>query len=77
MNQEDMNYIEHEVKIRVLQEKNLDIYKAFERIDARFESIDRRFEHLENKISSQFICIIGTLITLFGGLMLTKFFGGQ
>jgi chaperonin cofactor prefoldin len=50
--------IDQEVRIRVL-----------EKIAA---SLDRRFEHLESKLDSQFKWTIGIMITMFGGLIITK-----
>jgi len=65
-------YIDHEVRIQILE----DVVK---KIDYRFEKIDQRFEHMENKMDSQFKWIIGTLvgtmlstIAMFGGVILTK-----
>jgi|GEM_PF-3480728 hypothetical protein len=53
-------YVDHEVRIRLL-----------EKIAA---SIDKRFEHLENKIDSHFKWNVGIMLTLFGSLLVTKFF---
>jgi chaperonin cofactor prefoldin len=52
------NHIDHEVRIRLLEKIA--------------ESIDKRFEHLENKIDSQFKWTIGVMITMFGGIIITK-----
>lgn len=57
MNTED-TVLDHEVRVRVL-----------ERIA---NSIDNRFEHLEAKLDSQFKWTIGIMITMFGGLIITK-----
>lgn len=45
-------YIEHEVKLRVLKETS----------DDKFSSIDRRFDHLESKIDTNFHIILGIFI---------------
>lgn len=50
--------IDTEVRIRIL-----------ERIA---ESIDKRFVHLESKLDSQFKWTLGIMITMFGGLIITK-----
>jgi hypothetical protein len=68
MQQSDQNYIEHEIKIRLLEAKNSDMYKTFDKID-------RRFEHLENKIDNQFKWIIGSIVGLFCGTFLPLFAG--
>ena len=49
-------YIEHEVKLRVLASKNDDMHKTF-------EAIDRRFDRLESKFESSFIMLVGLIIT--------------
>jgi hypothetical protein len=59
--------IDHEVRIRLLE-------KIAASLEKRFELVDRRFEHLENKIDSQFKWTIGIMITMFGGILLTKLF---
>lgn len=65
MNKDNENYIykdkdtlDHEVRLRLL-----------ERIAT---SIDTRFEHLESKMDNQFKWTIGIMITMFGGLIITK-----
>jgi hypothetical protein len=69
-------YIEHEVKIRLLEGNQ-------SRFETTFKSINERFQHLENKMDSHFKWTMGTIIAmilsivaLFGGLILTKFMGG-
>lgn len=61
------NYIEHEVKLRVMKEVN---NEKSQQIEKRFDQIDIRFLHLENKIDTQFKWIIGTMIALFGSTFL-------
>lgn len=51
MHKDTEQYIEHEVRIRLLEKIA--------------EKIDIRFEHLENKIDSHFKWILGTMIALF------------
>jgi hypothetical protein len=54
------NLVDHEVRIRLL-----------ERIA---DSIDKRFDRLDEKMDNQFKWIIGTMVTMIGGLILTKVF---
>lgn len=67
-------YIEHEVKIRVLEAKHDEIYREFgkiadmfKKIDHGFELtdklIDRKFELLDAKIESRTMLIVGLIIT--------------
>jgi len=49
-------YIEHEVKLRVLESKNSDIYQ-------KFDNIDRRLDKLESKFEMGFIMLVGLIIT--------------
>jgi hypothetical protein len=58
MHKDTDQYIEHEVRLRLL-----------ERIAT---SIDKRFEHLENKIDNQFKWTMGIMITMFASLIITK-----
>lgn len=58
-------YTEHEVRIRMLE-------RIAGSIESRFQQIDAKFMHLENKIDNQFKWIIGTIVTLFGTMILTK-----
>jgi tetrahydromethanopterin S-methyltransferase subunit G len=84
INDKDEDYIEHEVQIRMHSAQFEKIDKRFEKIDSRFEKIDKRFESMQNhmnmnfhrldsKIDSHFKWTIGIMITMFGGLILTKF----
>ena len=52
----DEKYFEHEVRIRLLEEL--------------IEHVNARFDKLDNKMESQFYWTIGTIITLFGGVIL-------
>ncbi len=49
-------YIEHEVKLRVLENKNTDIYSKFDKIEQRFDRLESRFE-------SGFTMLVGLIIT--------------
>ncbi len=53
-------YVEHEVKIRVIQEMS-DAH--FTRIDETFRKIDQRFDKLESKFENGFIMLVGLIIT--------------
>jgi hypothetical protein len=57
MNEQD--FISHEVRIRLLEKIS--------------ETNERRFDRLETKIDSHFKWTLGIMITMFGGLILTKF----
>ncbi len=48
--------IDHEVRIRLLEKIA--------------ENIDKRFDKLDSKIDSHFYWVLGTVITLFGGIIL-------
>jgi hypothetical protein len=61
MNKDTESYIEHEVRIRLLEKIS--------------EKIDIRFENLENKIDSHFKWTLGTMIALFGSTFLPLFGG--
>lgn len=60
-------YIEHEVKIRVLESKNEDIYKTFHRIGADINSLENKLDAdikaLDAKLESRFMILIGLIIT--------------
>ena len=58
MSEESENYIDHEVRI-ILLEKIC-------------EKIESRFQHIENKMDNQFKWTISIMITMFGGLIITK-----
>ncbi len=49
-------YIEHEVKLRVLESKHDEIYKEFDKID-------NRLSRLESKFEMGFIMLVGLIIT--------------
>jgi hypothetical protein len=55
---EDERYIDHESRIRLLEELN-------KRVEAKFDKIDE-------KMDNQFKWIIGTIVTMIGGLIITK-----
>ena len=52
-------YIEHEVKLRVMKEVN---DEHFLKIDAEFAKLDSRFDKLESKFESGFIMLVGLVI---------------
>ncbi len=49
-------YIEHEVKLRVLASKNEEVYK-------KFDTIDQRFDKFEQKFETRFLMLVGLIIT--------------
>jgi hypothetical protein len=56
MSKSEENYIEHEVKIRLQDEK--------------YQIMQRTLDKIDSKMDSQFKWIIGTIITMFGGIIL-------
>jgi hypothetical protein len=60
-------YIEHEVKLRVIKEVNderfLKVDERFLKVDEEFKKIDQRFDKLESKFESGFLMLIGLVIT--------------
>ena len=59
LNNMNETHIDHEVRIRLMEE----LYKKLE----------TKFDRLDDKMDNQFKWIIGTIITMFVGLVLTKF----
>jgi hypothetical protein len=51
-------FIDHEVRIRVMEEMS--------------KRIEKRFDIIDAKMDNQFKWIIGTIITMIGGLIVTK-----
>lgn len=60
-------YIEHEVKLRLHSEQ----FKIQER---NFNELKHSFKALSKELHDQFKWTVGTMIALFGGLIITKFF---
>lgn len=60
LTKDQQNYIEHEVRIRLMEDKH--------------QSFEKRFDKLEAKIDSQFHWILGTILGLIG--ILISMFGG-
>jgi len=58
MQTQQEQYISHETRIRVMEKLS--------------ESIVSRLDRLDEKMDNQFKWIIGTIITMVGGLILTK-----
>lgn len=56
MNKAEENYIEHEVRIRVVEEVHKDIKISL--------------NNIETKMDSQFKWILATVLSLFGGIIL-------
>lgn len=65
MNQEQ--YIDHEVRIRVLQEIASDTKSVLKSLEDKLDSYQL---HVETKMDNQFKWIIATILTLFGGIIL-------
>lgn len=67
MNQEQ--YIEHEVKLRVMKEKNSEQYVAFKEA---VKDLRDDMRHIDTKMDSQFKWTLGIMLSIFGALILTK-----
>lgn len=52
-------YVDHEVRIRLMEELN--------------KRVELRFDRIDEKMDNQFKWIIGTIVTMIGGLIITKF----
>ena len=52
-------HINHEIRIRLLEELN--------------KRVETRLDRIDEKMDNKFKWIIGTIITMVGGLFLTKF----
>lgn len=68
------NFIDHEVRIRLLENIAKNIDKRFDAIDLKIENMVNKLEH---KMDTQFHWVLGTFIaftlsmaTLFGGIIL-------
>lgn len=59
-------YIEHEVKLRLNDER-------FKLQDKNFNDLKHSFKELSKELHDQFKWTLGIMITLFGGLIITKF----
>jgi hypothetical protein len=60
MSKDTEQYIEHEVRLRLIESQNTDIYRKFEKIEERIERI---FDKLDSKIHSNFLWTIGLIGT--------------
>ncbi len=63
MKNHNENYIEIEVRVRILED-------IAAKIDKRFDKIDDKFKHFESKIDNQFHWMLGIMMTMFGGIIL-------
>lgn len=66
MNSEDKAYIDHEVRVRLLEEIAKDNKGRFDKLDER---IDKTFHTLLNMQVGTIVAII----VMFGGLLLTRY----
>ena len=60
--------IDHEVRLRVQEERSQDFKEIF-------QDIRNTMHHMDNKIDSQFKWTLAILFSLFGTLILSKLFG--
>jgi hypothetical protein len=57
MHKLEENYIEHEVRIRLQEERNTDFKNTLNKIE-------ERFIHMDNKMTNQFYWILGTILAI-------------
>ena len=62
-------HLDHEVRIRLMEELNKRVEHQFEKINQTILSMNIE---LNQKIDNQFKWVIGTIVTMVGGLILTK-----
>jgi len=67
---EQENYIQHEVKLRMNDER---FTKIDMRLDETIKNMNDEFKSLRKENFNHFVATIGVLIALFGGVMLTKY----
>jgi hypothetical protein len=66
----DEQFIDHEVRLRVNEECIKDLKQSCKDIRQDIKDV---MQHVDNKLDSQFKWTIGIMITMFVGLILTKF----
>jgi predicted mannosyl-3-phosphoglycerate phosphatase (HAD superfamily) len=49
-------YIEHEVRLRVIETHNTEIYQKFNKIDEKIDSLEEKFE-------TRFLMLVGLVLT--------------
>jgi hypothetical protein len=69
MNEETQQYIEHEVRLRVQEQNSIDLRNDMKQFK---DDVMNSVRHLDLKLDSQFKWTIGIMITMFGGLIITK-----
>lgn len=67
MNKAEENYIDHEVRVRVLEGTTKEIKDTLIRLE---DKMDNTFKYLSGKMDSHFKWILATILTLFGGIIL-------
>lgn len=75
---ETEKYTDHEVRIRLQEERHADLKDIFNKIEGRFTHIeekfmhieekfmhiDEKFMHLDNKMTTQFYWMLGTMLAI-------------
>lgn len=61
----DEQYIDHEVRIRVQEERSYEMKEIY-------QDIRNTMQHMDNKIDTQFKWTIALIFAMLGGLILTK-----
>jgi predicted mannosyl-3-phosphoglycerate phosphatase (HAD superfamily) len=56
MNASQEQYIEHEVRLRVIESHNTEIYEKFNKIDQKIDSLEEKFE-------TRFLMLVGLVLT--------------
>ena len=66
MNKREKAYVDHEVRVRLLEETYRKSDMRFASIDTKFAAIDARFITLDTKIDSHFRWTLGTMVAIAG-----------
>jgi hypothetical protein len=69
----DARFDSHESRFDTIDRRFDIVDRRFEAVDRRFEGVDRRIDNLDDKISRQFIWLVGiqvtTLVAIVGALL--------
>jgi hypothetical protein len=70
MNKENEQYIDHGVRIRIQEQNSIDLRNDMKQLK---DDVMNNIRHMDLKLDSQFKWTLGIMVTLFGGLIITKF----